>query len=243
MNPSTIVAVHAYSGDEHQVRYALPQYLHHECPVLVLSPQDAPAHVPGATNLSAGMRAYEGLTSVDRQRQHIEILLRHEADFFLLHDSDSICLSPELPSYLYDEPDTVFFNGCSTDRYLAAVGQSASEFSVVAQPPIFCSRTSLEKMYSVANEAAEMLPPYGQLIDWYWIAMATCAGLKARSFPDGVSRPIWHIYEAARVYTMVRTRGVVFVHSVKHPEIFETLVTGRADFLADPEGQNICAPW
>ena len=40
MNPNTRVSVHCYKGDMPQVTGAMPIYLHHECPVVIMSPDD-----------------------------------------------------------------------------------------------------------------------------------------------------------------------------------------------------------
>lgn len=250
MNPDTLVVVHTYQGDAHQVQAALPQYLHHDAPVLVLSPADSPVEVEGVECRSAGERAYTGEVSVRRQREHLGILLDYPAAFYLLHDADSVCLSPELPAYLYEQPEMVFYNASPTARFLARAVRDPGErhpwaerFPVVYQPPLFFSRASLEAMLAVSDRAIAALPPFAQLIDWYFEAMCQEAGLVTRAFPDGVSRPIWHPYEIARVYAMVRLHGYVFLHSVKAKEALEVFVAGHAEWEADKDGALLCEWW
>ena len=101
MNPDTRVAVCCYAGDAHQVTEMLDLYKHHECPVTVLSPTDSKSDVPGVDNLYGGKRAYIGQACLDRQVEHFKLLLKYYPEkHFLLHDSDSICISPELPACL-----------------------------------------------------------------------------------------------------------------------------------------------
>ncbi len=242
MNDSTLIVVHAYQGDAHQVQNALPQYVHHECPVLVLSPADSPVEIEGVECRSAGLRAYTGQTSLDRQRAHLELLLNRPQEFFLLHDSDSVCLSPGLPSYLYANPDTVFYNATPTERFLDG-RDPGFDMAEVFQPPLFFSRASLVRMLEVSDRAMNMLAEWSRLIDWYFALMAREAGLNAKPLPDGISRPIWAPYEVARVYAMVRMRGFVFLHSVKTKEVLDVLITGHAEFDADPQGATLCEPW
>src|SRR6185503_3096890 len=100
VNEDTLVVVHCYEGDQDQVIHALPQYLHHGCPVLVLSPTDAPVILDDdrVICMSAGKRAYDGQISVARQYEHLRIVQALGYRYHLLHDSDSVCLSPDLPA-------------------------------------------------------------------------------------------------------------------------------------------------
>ena len=53
MNDNTLVAVSAYAGDLNQVQNNMPLYRHHQCPVVILSPSDAPiTAVAGADHFS-----------------------------------------------------------------------------------------------------------------------------------------------------------------------------------------------
>lgn len=243
MNPDTRIVVHAYAGDAHQVTNAMQQYRHHAAPVLVLSPTDAPVAINDVECRSAGRRAYTGVRSLDRQRAHLELLLEYPESWFLLHDSDSICLEPDLPGYLYD-PNTIFYNASPTDRFLASLGEPPMDgYAFAFQPPLFCSRDAVERMLAVSDEAIASLPEFAKLIDWYFVAMTRLAGLDAKPFPDGISRPIWAPYEVARVYAMVRTRGFIFLHSVKDPDVLDVMVSARAEFNRDPGGDELCASW
>lgn len=247
MNEDTLVVVHAYDGDRHQVMKALPQYVHHRCPVLVLSPSDAAVVIPGVDYQAAGHRAYTGQTSVLRQREHLKILLDRPERYFLLHDSDSVCLEPVLPGYLYASPATVFYNASPTARFVKSNGPRAKGWDQTVpwafQPPLFFDREALERMLAVSDEVMGTLPDWAQLIDWYFAFMVRLAGLDAKPFPDGISRPIWAQYEIARVYAMVRTRGFIFLHSVKDPDVLDVMVAAHAEFNRDPAGDELCGSW
>src|ERR1035437_5005933 len=112
MNEDTRVAVCCYEGDGHQVIEALEFFLHHECPLTVLAPEDSKVDVnyPGVTNVFAGKRAYLGQDSLDRQVLHLKALLQFPENHFLIHDADSVLLDPKIPDYLYAEPDVVWSN-------------------------------------------------------------------------------------------------------------------------------------
>lgn len=252
MNESTLVVVHCYDGDKQQVIDFLPEYLHHDCPVLVLSPEDSPVQIthPSVTCRSAGKRAYTGQLTLDRQRAHLEILREFPQQHFLLHDSDSVCLSPHLPRYLYANPSLVYFNAAPTERFLTMQVEDADEraelfrlFPVVFQPPVFFSRDSLERMLAVSDAAMESLPPFAKLIDWYLRAMTQLAGLHALAMPDGICRPIWAPYEIARVYANVRLHDVRFLHSIKTREVMDVMSAARHEYAHDSRGRHLRDLW
>lgn len=246
MNEDTAVVVHAYAGDVHQVVHALPQYLHHEAPMLVLSPADAPAIVEGVECRQGGLRAYTGHVALGRQREHLQMLLDRDESWFLLHDSDSVCLEPVLPEYLYADEETVWYNAAPTARFIRARHGPESliaEIPEVFQPPLFFSRKALERMLEVAEAAMARCPPWARVIDWWFAYMAREAGLSYQAFPLGISRPIWALYEIARVYTSVRCCGTTILHSVKSPEALDLFVTARAEYSADPTGEHACGTW
>lgn len=155
MNPSTLVVVHCYAGDQQRVEDFLPQFLHHECPVLILSPNDAPVDIrhPGVTCRSAGMKGWKGPDTIYRQIAHWEIAAEYEADHYLMHDADSICLTPELPRYLYEEDPEIFW--CNV------IGTYYYNY----EPPYFFSRNNLLRMIDVAhNPGEEMQQAIGTVI-------------------------------------------------------------------------------
>ncbi len=239
MNEETLVGVHCWAGDQHLVEAFRPQYEHHACPVVVLSPSDSPVVIPGMECRSAGKRGYFGQDSLDRQREHLKILLEYPAKYFLLNDSDSMCLSPEIPAYLYENADnTLWSNEAKEGR------PHPSPYPKIGlHPPYFLTRETIEKLLAVGPMKAHSVTPF---IDWLMIALASEAGVQHRSYPDGKSFPAWkhgaipetkelghdYVHEETRngvdggrrMAMFVKTQGVVFVHSVKHPHVRDELV-------------------
>lgn len=236
----TLVVVHAYAGDAALVEAFLPQYRHHDCDVLVLSPEDAPVVIEGVECRSAGKRGYYGQDSLDRQREHLRILLEYPHRWFLLNDSDSMCLSPQIPAYLYESGDVVWSNEVREYR------PHASPYPKIAlQPPYFLTRGAIERMLAVGPIEAHPITPF---VDWMMLALVCEAGLEHRSYPDGRSFPAWrhtHIPETKELghdYTHVQEsrgidgakrmsqqvlRGAVMVHSIKHPPVRDQLLAAR----------------
>jgi hypothetical protein len=237
MNEDTRIAVCCYAGDQHQIIKTLGVYLHHQRPVVILSPEDSPAIInyPGIENRTGGKRCYIGQDSLDRQRRHLEILLEFPEKYFLIHDADSMCLEPKIPAYLYEEPDHVWSNivNDGIPEHQAAYPPGFPHLAF--QPPYFLSRATIEKLLSVAGEirANPVLP----FIDHYMIQLALKFGASYRSFRDGVSCPIsWDPPSKAVALNGVRTEGLIFIHSVKRKEDLDDLLAARADYLRQHPG-------
>jgi hypothetical protein len=237
VNENTLVSVHCYQGDADLVREFMPQYLHHECPVVVMSPADSPVRIHGMECRSAGKRGYFGQGSLDRQREHLKLLLTYPFRYFLLNDADSFCLSPELPAYLYKHENVLWSNEVTEGR------PHASPYPKLGvHPPYFLTRATIEKMLTV-NVKAHPITPF---IDWYMLALACEAGVGHAAFPDGRSFPAWRhgaipetkelghdfhheetrggVDGAKLMSSQVRSSGVIFIHSVKHPHVRDELV-------------------
>lgn len=240
----TLVVVHCYAGDRELVEAFLPQYRHHGCDLLLLSPKDAPVMIEGIECRSAGKRGYYGQDSLDRQREHLQILLEYPHQWFLLNDSDSMCLSPDIPGYLYESGDTVWSNEVREYR------PHRSPYPKIAlQPPYFLSRGAVERILDVGPIEAHPITPF---IDWAMLAWTCEAGLEHQTYPDGRSFPAWrhghiaetkelghdftHVQETRGVDGGVRmkqqvARGVVMVHSVKHPPVRDQLLAARQRYV------------
>jgi hypothetical protein len=257
LNPSTLIVVHCFQGDEELVRRHLPVYLHHGCPVMVLSPIDSPVKIdhPGVECRSAGHRAYYGQDSLDRQYEHLKILLGTPFDFFLLNDADSMCLSPKIPGYLYlpNTRNTVWSNIVGDWR------THPSKYPKVAmQPPYFTHRDAIEKMLQHADGiVTDPITPY---IDWYMVALTEEAGVERRTFPDGASFPAWrreNIRETQQLghdfkhqyvtngrilgdtaMQQAVLNGAVFIHAIKHDFVFDMLRQTYADVAAAQNRTN-----
>ena len=245
----TLVVVHCYKGDKEIAKNAMPQFLHHGAQVLVLSPEDSPVRLrrSGVRSRQGGRAAYYGQDSLDRQRKHLEMLLDEPYEFFLLNDADSMCLSPTIPRYLYEQSDGVVWS-----NEVVEWRPHPSPYPKIAmQPPYFLTRESIERMLAVADRiTAHPITPF---IDWYMLALTCEAGLKHRSFPDGASFPAWQRSEIAETQSLghnpihkndpdgvwhgewaMRDRvklGAVLIHSVKHPEVLDLLVEAHADYV------------
>jgi hypothetical protein len=233
MNERTRIAVCCYAGDQHQVIKALGAYLHHKCPVVVLSPEDSKAEIryPGIENRFAGKRAYIGQESLDRQRLHLELLLTFPEEYFLIHDADSVCLSPEIPAYLYREPDILWSN-LVIDPIPEHQPAYPKDFPHIAfQPPYFLSRKTIQGLLSGGTEKI-VANPTMPFVDHFMVQLALWSRWPYRGFPDGISCP-FSSHEPSRqlVFQAVRERGVVFIHSVKDEPGMAQLFWERQKYL------------
>lgn len=255
MNEKTVVAVFGYAGDAHQIRMMLPYYLHHRRPVIILSPMDSPItskevpirlqvhyNRPGqATPVEpppvyfqqAGKRAYIGPDSLTRQAAQMQLMINQFRDeWFLLNDSDSVVLSPELPLYIYENPEIVWSNIVND----ATVHPMEERLKVVAtydypqlafQPPYFIHRTAIQKLINVAPSVPP--DPRTPFIDWCMMAWSVRAGLQYRGFPDGCSCPTNDANPSsiAAVSNAVQNEGKIFIHSIKTPHVLQRLAFDR----------------
>lgn len=238
MNEDTLVVVHCYVGDVEQVEFMLPKFLHHDCRVLVLSPEDAPVEIshPRVTNRSAGKAGWKGLHTIERQMAHLEIIREFPERFLLLNDSDSVCLYGEIPSYLYEAPDVFWSNeGCdSSARQEAGTWSVQDEYNQTLQPPYFLTQEMLARILDVGQEALSKAHAESGIDQWYAECVRT-AGIQRKVYPDGIHRETRRLNELARVYYMARTYGTCMIHSVKTAEALETLAVGLWEHDNGPE--------
>ncbi len=246
MNEDTRVAVCCYAGDAHQAIGNLGLYLHHECPVVFLSPEDSPVKVdhPGVESRYGGKRAYTGKDSLDRERRHLEILLEFPETHFMIHDADSVCLDAKFPDYLYAEPDVVWSNQVNDD-----IPQHQATFPpgwphVAFQPPYFLSRKTIQAMLAVADQITPS--PMMPFIDYYMVQLTCAAGLPWKRFLNCFSCPIagdpkknLSIRDIATYNIGIRiaedhilNKGSHIVHSVKDPRAAQRLLGWRRQYLA-----------
>lgn len=224
----TLVVVHGYSGDQRQVEELMSMYEHHILPIVIASPDDHPIKSMGPhICMTAGKRAYIGQDSWDRQHLQLKKLLEHPQKWFLLNDSDSFCLSPKLPDYLFEDKDIVWSNevedfrkpGVPWGPYNPIPHDYHEGYPIIAmQPPYFLSREALEKIVK-ASEGLVACPitPY---IDWWWIPATYKAGLKHKPFHNCVSCES----QSNNGQRYMRKRigeGAEFIHSVKSGRIMK----------------------
>lgn len=229
MNPDTRVAVCGYAGDQHQIVDLMPLFRHHECPITVLSPDDSPVVIPGVDCRTAGKRCYIGWDGVLRMQAQLRVLLTYPENHFFINDSDSFCLSPELPAILYEEPNTVWSaligNGVPAQQPGFAPGMPRVAF----HPPWFLSRPTIETLLSVDVAPNEFLP----FIDYWMVEAAVKSGLTYKALPGSMSVP-FASHEPSHNFALdaVANHGFTFIHSVKCMAHALPILKARKRFLA-----------
>lgn len=235
LNPDTRISVHCYAGDARQVTEMLPHHKLHECPITILSPTDAPVNMegPDIDSKTGGRQQSIGELSIQRQRSHMHMLLEYPENHFLMHDADSICLSPKIPDYLYAEPDVVWSNIVwIEDPGERRECDSRSLPHLAFQPPYFLSRRTLETILKAG------MPHYRNsfdgFIDHYMMRVAVEAGLVWKGFHGGISCALsLDNNDFQRSQVKVRHTGSIFVHGVKTPRFWQPLVAAHQAFVAD----------
>jgi hypothetical protein len=251
LNPDTRIIVHCYAGDMHQLN--LDNYLQHECPVTIMSPDDSRAvfDEPGIDCAYAGKRAYIGQDSLDRQREHMRLMLTYPENYFLCHDSDSYVLDAKIPDYIYAEPNLVWSNQVDD-----AIPEHQDTFlegwpHVAFQPPYFLSRQTIEAMLAVADDPRVQASPVMPFIDYYMVQLTMVAGLRWKRFRDCLSCPITadpkkkgrlsadHVGIYERGYKIALqgiAGGANIIHSNKDPQALYDFMDARKAFLSgNPE--------
>lgn len=234
LNPDTIVFVSAYAGDKHQVETNLPVYLHHECPVVILSPTDAPITSVSDSRVHCqwfGEREWAGPKSLVRHVLFLKAMMTFNCQWFLMHDADSFCLSPKLPKHLFEG------RACWSNEVQDLNTGTSLLPKKACQPSYFFHRAVLGAMIACAENPpvsyvgeATGDPIVTQCIDHRHMQLSVGSGFPLRSFPDGAS---WEtasdigIREMARV---VREDGKVFIHSVKTKSALDRLMGEHATF-------------
>jgi hypothetical protein len=170
-------------------------YLHHGCPVTVLSPLDAPVNIEhsGVTNLICGSRSYFGPVAQQRHLSHLKQIINFfPEEHFLIHESDSFCIDPQIPQYLYDEPDT-FWSNCINDEDPAHNAARPGSPFVSFQAPWFMSRKTVRALVNAAP--AVQFHPDLKWVDLYLVQLTVAAGIKWSPFKDAVCCPIaWSVH-------------------------------------------------
>lgn len=236
MNEKVLVAVSAYAGDQNQVENNLPVYKHHQYPVLILSPKDAPiVKIDGAVCAIAGEKGWIGQQTLARQREFLKMLANEPGDWILFNDADSVCLSPKLPSYLFRDP-MIFWSNEVLDT-----NTSPSKLPKLAfQPPYFFSKTACRALVrasatpalSFVNPTAEgEMPIPTDCIDHWMMQIVYSAGLQHRSFPDGASFETTSDHGLNTMRHHVEDLGKVFIHQVKTGFVLQALQEARFRYL------------
>lgn len=224
LGESTLVSVHGYAGDAEQVRNLLPFYLHHGCRVVIVSPVDSPigpkslGNPRGVDYRYAGLRAYTGDASLERQKLHMKLLLEFDADWFLMNDSDSFVISPRLPKYFFHP--NVFWSHEASDL-MHVRPPDWPYWRLAFQPPYFCSKRTLVRMVGatarVRYEDIDM-----KFIDHYLMRLAFAGGVEHHTFHNGCSCETLSDIGRAHMKDCIR-RGGVTLHAVKTPEVIRMM--------------------
>lgn len=247
MNPNTRVAVCCYAGDAHQVEDLMPLYAHHECPITILSPADSPVQVgdvaassSGIEALALGKRAIIGQDSLDRQALHLKVLLAYQEHHFLINDSDSFCLSPVIPAYLYAEPDILWSNMITDSNAFRAglcrgpSGEPTKKYypdgfpKLALQPAYFMSRRVLERLVHATRFVT--INPHLPFIDHYMTQLAVHAGVTCKGYTNGWSGPISSHPDMPPLAAEAARRGIVMFHGAKDWKWAAPLVEGHKQF-------------
>lgn len=236
-NPSTVIVVHAYSGDLNQVENNLPFYTHHQCPVVILSPQDAPIKRVSDSRvlcMSGGMAGWIGPHTLERELTHFRMLVERfpYVEHFLLNDADSLCLSAQLPDYLYRDPRLFWSNE------VRDTNPSPSKLPKLAlQPPYFVHRETLVTLLGVREPATsyygEPTTPQGwpmpiptDCIDHFLLQLVYAANLPHYSFHTGASFETNSDVGLEAMLHQVRS-GKVLLHSVKRKTSLDALAAAH----------------
>lgn len=234
MNPDTAVAVFGYSGDAHQILTLLPYYMHHRCPVVIFSPDDSPIRRRDTDNLFfrfGGKRAYVGQDSLDRQViQMKKLLAEFPQKWFLFNDSDSVCLSPRLPGWLYT--DKVWSNEVSDAMHDHKRAADYPWPHLAFQPPYFLSRDNVQKWIDAAEEIKA--DPNTPFLDWAFMAWTVHSKLPHSTFidqdgqPVGVSCPTRGYDPGTNAMEQaVWHHKAVFLHSIKDKGVLLRMAHAR----------------
>lgn len=222
MNKKTLVSIHCYEGDKNQIDMLRPWYEHHNLPIVVVSPEDSKVKKFGPHwCIFAGRKGYTGPHTWTRQHLQMKKLLEFDFDFYLMHDSDSICLDPVLPGYLFEEENknTIFSNlvddfrkpGQTTHgRYWPESYHQGYPIKA-SQPSYMCSREALEKICSVDPTCNDDITPF---IDFAMVKWPVDAGVTLKAFEKCASCETVTPMGLQAMTHRVKN-GAMFVHAIK----------------------------
>lgn len=234
MNEDTLIVVSAYAGDQHQVEANLPAYLHHECPVIILSPADKPITSVADSRVHcqwAGEAEWAGEKSLKRHLRFLNMMLCFPHSWFLMHDADSVCLSPRLPTYLYQSK-------AAWSNEVPDPNPGTSRLRKVAvQPPYFFHRDVLAAIVAKADNLPVSYygeitgdPIVTQCIDHYHHQLSAECGFPQRSLLDGASWETSSEIGLREMTRKVRDDGTIFIHQVKSASVLLTLLGAHEIF-------------
>lgn len=214
----------------HQIKNFIKFYEHHKCPLVIFSPEDSPIKVVGPHICrwqGMGRRAYIGPVSLQRQVIQLRAALEYkDFDWFLMNDSDSFCLTPDIPAYLYERRDVMWGNLVSDEMHPRKPDYQFPRQAL--QPPYFCSRQVLQKFVDFAPSLRP--DPTTPFIDWQMRQVPHIGGIPISNFRDGVSCPSSDGNSLAWMIQNIVDRGAVMIHSVKTPRAFQEIISARVNW-------------
>lgn len=215
-----LISVHGYAGDQDQIENAMPFFLHHyDAPVVIMSPVDSPIRqvksAPTVICRQAGKRAYTGPLSLTRQLLQMQALLEYPFDLFLMNDADSVCISREIPDYIFKEPEVLWSNEVSDMMHQRRLPYRFPRLAF--QPPYVISRKNIEKMIAIARTVpVDTVTPF---IDWVMMAWAVASNMPHKNYLNGISCPTRNYPPGIKWMSESVRRGAAFLHSIKDKEI------------------------
>lgn len=231
MNEDTLISVHCYAGDADLVRRALPIHMAHGRPVVVMSPVDSSVTVYGigVSCVSSGKRAYIGADSWTRQHEHMKLLLSYPAEYFLLNDADSFCVSAKIPDGYYARAEGAIWAGIIEESR-----PHRSPYPKLAlHPPYFLSRDSMHRM--LVASARVSIPQETPYIDHAMLAWACEAGLSLHAHAElQHDSPVTFSSDTPpevrcwqELDHRIRHTGMVMMHPIKTQEQLQLCVGAR----------------
>jgi hypothetical protein len=215
VHSDTLVLVQAFAPYRDMVIRHLPYWQNHQCRVVISSPRDSFCDVPGVECVAHGVDEHAGIKSLDRWKEIMRWLAGQDHAFFLMHESDSICLTGEIPLRYYQQSDTFFSNEAEDNK----VPPDQKVFCVA---PWFFSYAVLRRFNQALEKVAYRAPYHGDR----WVGQVLEeGGIRHQSFSPGItcgtlglhSRDLKQVCEAVR-------RGVTMVHGIKTEEVLRVLL-------------------
>jgi hypothetical protein len=161
--------------------------------------------------------------SLERQIAQLRVLLEYPFEWFLANDSDSLCISPKIPEYLYQEPDVLWSNLVPDTMHVRKADYTWPRLA--AQPPYFMHRGIVERLVEVAPHVES--DKQTEFIDWAMMAWAVAANIKLKNYRDGVSCPTSDHHSRQHMVNCISLAGAVMLHSVKLPQSLQAMVSAR----------------
>jgi hypothetical protein len=253
----TLVSVHCYAGDKNQVLDQLPYHRRLGHNIVIMSPEDAPVNIVGMDCRTGGLAEWCGWKSLERQFNHMRQLLDEPYSWYLMNDSDSLCIQSDIPEYLYEDDNVLWSNveyNLTTDhgdlhRQYGTPRGYGSFPHVGFTPPFFMGKSVLRRLLAMESEFPKDGDQILPCIAWQMMVLAVMANVEYRTFPTAPGfRSSFAAYPHSDMHSngfpvdgasqMVAAveGGSVMLHSIKHRDVLERVSRARERFVRS-EGQ------